>query len=186
MIENCYDYAWQRRSQTVREWGKDSTGLVEYQINDHGFRSPHNYVSTPDYAFFGNSIVFGIGVAQTEILTSHFANSHNYGLSGNYMNHHSVTNLERFIHSDLYSVSTKIVFFWVDRDEPIADLIAAINARVPGVLHISSGQPRPGAVNLMPNIDHDVSGTHPGVRTHAMWARTIHLLLNRSGQIHSS
>lgn len=181
MIENCYDFAWQRRSQTLRQWGKDSTGQIEYTINDHGFRSPHNFVSVPDYAFFGNSIVFGIGVEQPRIMASQFENSHNYGLSGHYMNHHSVTNLERFVASTLYSLHTQIVFFWIDRDEPINRMIELINQRVPRVLHISSGQKRPGAVNLMPHIDLDVSGTHPGPNTHSMWAKTIQLLLNRRG-----
>jgi hypothetical protein len=111
MIENCYSFAWERRSQTLRQWGKDSTGLIEYKINDHGFRSPYNYNTVPGYAFFGNSIVFGIGIEQPHILTS--------------------------------------------------------------------GQKRQGAINLMPHVDDDVSGTHPGPKTHNMWAKTIKLLLNR-------
>jgi hypothetical protein len=135
----------------------------------------------PDYAFFGNSIVFGIGIEQPHILTSHFENNQNYGLSGGYMNHHSVTNLEQFVASKLYSDRTKIVFFWIDRLEPIEDMIVWINKIVPGVLHISSGQPCKGAINLMPHIDNDVSGTHPGPKTHSMWAKTIKLLLNRNG-----
>lgn len=181
MIQNCYDFAWQRRSQTLRQWGKDSTGLIEYQINDQGFRSPTNYTTVPDYAFFGNSIVFGIGVEQSLILTSHFENSQNYGLGGEYMNHHSATNLEQFVASKLYSDRTKIVFFWIERPEPIDHMIESINKTVPGVLHISSGPKRRGAVNLMPSIDEDVSGTHPGPRTHSMWAKTIKLLLQDRG-----
>lgn len=181
MIQNCFDLAWQHRGQTVRSWGKDSTGLIEYKINDQGFRSPHNYDTIPNYAFFGNSIVFGIGVEQPKILVSHFENSQNYGLSGGYMNHHSVTNFEQFVTSKLYSDHTKIIFFWIGRPEPIEDMIVHVNKVVPGVLHISSGQKQQGAINLMPNIDNDVSGTHPGPRTHSMWAKTIKLLLNRNG-----
>lgn len=180
MIQNCYDYAWQRRGQTVRQWGKDTTGLVEYKINDQGFRSPYNYDAVPDYAFFGNSIIFGVGIEQTQTLVSKFENSHNYGLSGNYMNHHSVTNLQQFVASELYNGQTKIVFFWIDRTEPINDMINQINDLIPGVLHVSSGKPRRGAINLMPQIDSDVSGTHPGPKTHLMWAKTIKLLLNRA------
>jgi len=180
MIENCYSFAWERRSQTLRQWGKDSTGLIEYRINDHGFRSPHNYNTVPDYAFFGNSIVFGIGIDQPQTLVSYFENSQNYGLSGEYMNHHSVTNLQRFVASELYSALTKIVFFWIDRAEEIEHMIDTVDKIAPGVLHISSGQKRQGAINLMPQIDQDVSGTHPGPKTHQMWAKTIKLLLNRA------
>lgn len=179
MIENCFAPAWQHRGQTLRQWGKDRTGLIEYQINQQGFRSCVDYTASPDYAFFGNSIVFGIGINVSDILVSQFDYSQNYGLSGAYMNHHSVTNLQRFVSSPLYCVNTKIVFFWVDRDEPIDNMIQQVNDLVPNVLHVSSGQRRKGAVNLMPQVDHDVSMTHPGVLTHCMWAKTIKLLLNR-------
>jgi hypothetical protein len=33
------------------------------------------------------------------------------------------------------------------------------------------------AINLMPGIDLDVSGTHPGIKSHFIWAKTIKLLL---------
>lgn len=179
MIQNCFESAWQHRGQTVRQWGKDSTGLVEYTFNQSGFRSAAEYSNTPDYAFFGNSIVFGVGVPVKKILASQFENSQNYGLSGSYMNYHSVTNLKNFVTSPLYSQQTKIVFFWIDRNEPIENMIQTVNQTVPGVLHISSGQKRHGAVNLMPSTDQDVSGTHPGPATHLMWAKTIKLLLSR-------
>lgn len=179
MIQNCWDPAWQHRGQTVRQWGKDSTGLVEYQFNNQGFRSATDYTSSPQYAFFGNSSVFGVGVPVSETLVSHFDSAHNYGLSGSYMNHHSVTNLKQFVSSPLYSNETKIIFFWIDREEPIEQMIQDVDQLVPGVLHISSGQKRRGAINLMPHKDADVSGTHPGPATHTMWAKTIQLLLNR-------
>jgi len=179
MIINCFEPAWQHRGQTVRQWGKDSTGLIAYQFNDQGFRSPVNYTNPPNYAFFGNSIVFGVGVPVDQILVSFFTNGHNYGLSGNYMNHHSVENLRRFL--KVYGPTTsKIIFFWIDRAEPIESMIKEVNSLTPDVLHISSGPRRPGCINLMPNCDLDVSGTHPGIRTHAMWAETIELLLSRA------
>lgn len=179
MIENCFDPAWQCRNQIVRQWGKDNTGLIEYQFNSQGFRSPVDYTQPPSYAFFGNSIVFGVGVPQNQTLVSYFENSQNYGISGKYLNQHSVTNLERFVGSDLYNVDTQIIFFWVDRDEPIESMIQHVDQLGPKVLHISSGQRRQGAINLMPNCDSDVSGTHPGPLTHAMWAKTIKMLLAR-------
>ena len=93
------------------------------------------------------------------------------------MNHHSVTNLSNFVKSECFQPHTHIVFFWIDRDsEDINQLIQQVNVLAPGCLNISSGQKRPGAINLMPNKDLDVSGTHPGPRTHEMWAKTIKLL----------
>lgn len=161
----------------MHRWGKDNTGLIEYQFNSQGFRHPQDYNYTADWAFFGNSIVFGVGVPQPEILTSHFENSQNYGLSGTYNNAHSVTNLAAFLQSSCCAPHTKIVFFWIDRDrEDMPALIQQVQHMAPACLNISSGQRRPGTVNLMPHCDSDVSGTHPGPRTHAMWARTIKLL----------
>lgn len=179
MIQNCYDPAWQHRNQTVRQWGKDQTGKIEYQFNSQGFRSPVDYTQSPDYAFFGNSIVFGVGMPYNQILCSQFENSQNYGLSGDYMNHHSVTNLASFVASPLYSSNTKIVFFWIDRNEPIEEMIREVNQLAPKVLHISSGKKRRGAINLLPSKDFDVSGTHPGIETHQLWTKIIKLLIAR-------
>ena len=97
------------------------------------------------------------------------------------MNHHSVTNLQQFVNSDLYQFGTRIVFFWIERPEieNIPELIKQVDDIVPNCLHISSGQKYAGAINLMPAVDQDVSGTHPGPKTHRIWARTIRLLLNR-------
>lgn len=176
---NCNAGAWSRRGQSTNSWGKDQTGTIVYNFNNQGFRSATDYTTCPDYAFFGNSCIFGIGVPETEILTSHFSNSHNYGLAGNYTNKQSVENLYQFVSSDLYAPNVKIVFGWTDRNEPVDDLIQEINHKVPGVLHISFGQKRKDAINLQPQVDTDVSGTHAGPKTHRMWAKTINLLLNR-------
>ena len=93
------------------------------------------------------------------------------------MNHHSVTNLAHFVKSECFTPQTQIVFFWVDRDnENINQLIQQVKSLAPGCLNISSGQQRPSAINLMPQKDSDVSGTHPGPLTHKMWAKTIQLL----------
>lgn len=181
LVDNCYQLAWQHRGQTVYTWGKDQTGLVEYRFNQQGYRHSQNYNWPAQWAFFGNSIVFGVGVPEHQILTSHFEHSQNYGLSGLYMNlymnYHSVTNLANFVKSPCCTPDTKIVFFWIDRDqEDIDSLIAQVQTIVPRCLNISSGQKRIGAINLMPHQDWDVSHTHPGPQTHKMWARTIRLL----------
>jgi hypothetical protein len=178
-VNNCYQPAWQARGQIVDRWGKDQTGLIAYQFNQQGFRHHRDYNWKPDMAIFGNSIVFGVGVEHSDILCNLLPNTQNYGLSGNYMNHHSVSNLREFVASDLYSTNVKIVFFWIDRDEPIDDMIQKVNTITPGVLHISSGIKRSGAINLMQPIDQDVSKTHPGPRTHQLWANTIKLLIER-------
>lgn len=173
--------AWNLRGQTVDRWGKDQTGLIKYQINKQGFRHTNDYTWKPSIAIFGNSVVFGVGVDYSKILCNLLPNTQNYGLSGNYMNYHSVTNLTHFVTSDLYSLDTKIVFFWIDREnEAINDQIQQVNQIVPNVLHISSGTKRPGAINLTLPIDRDVSGTHPGPNTHRVWAKTIKLLLDRA------
>jgi hypothetical protein len=180
-LRNSYEPAWQHRCQTVTTWGKDSTGQIQYKFNSLGFRSQIEYDWKPSIAFFGNSIVFGVGVTENERLTSYFPHCQNYGLSGSYMNHHSVTNLRQFVNSDLYQSGTRIVFFWIERPEieNIPELIKQVDDIVPDCLHISSGQKYAGAINLMPAMDQDVSGTHPGPKTHRIWARTIQLLLNR-------
>ena len=176
-LDNCYKPAWHSRGQTVNRWGQDQTELIEYRFNSQGYRHAQTYDWPAEWAFFGNSIVFGVGVPESGILTSYFDHCQNYGLSGNYMNHHSVTNLSNFVKSECFGPQTQIVFFWIDRDkENINQLIQQVTCLVPKCLNISSGQRRPGATNLMPHKDSDVSGTHPGPRTHEMWAKTIKLL----------
>jgi hypothetical protein len=176
VIRNCFEPAWQHRGQKVTQWGKDQTGRIEYQFNNQGFRADQDYTTVPDYAFFGNSIVFGVGIPLHQTLVAQFPNSQNYGISGVYMNHHSVTNLKNFVSSELYRPNTHIIFFWIDRIEPIEKMIEETNVWCHNILHISSGAKRKGAINLMPNRDQDVSGTHPGPSTHTMWAKTIKLL----------
>jgi hypothetical protein len=171
--------AWQHREQTVQTWGKDNSGKIEYRFNSQGYRHSQTYDWPAAWAFFGNSIVFGIGVNESQILTSYFDRSQNYGLAGQYMNHHSVTNLANFLQSPCCTTQTRIVFFWIDRpDEDVDNLISQVQLLAPQCLNISSGQKRPGAINLVPAQDQDASGTHPGPRTHKIWAKTIQLLAN--------
>lgn len=178
-VINCYDSAYQVRGQTVSAWGKDQTGQISYQFNNQGFRAEQDYDWSPDIAFFGNSIVFGIGMPKEKILTSFFSNSQNYGLAGAYLNSHSVENLKRFVDQGFAQPATKIVFFWVDRPgiENIADLVNQVNDLHKNILHISSGEKHAGCINLVPSIDFDISATHPGPKTHQVWAKTIELLL---------
>jgi hypothetical protein len=124
----------------------------------------------------------GVGVAQENLLVSKFENAHNYGLAGGYMNHHSITNLKSFLNSSLYSTKTKIVFFWIERpgEENLDELLAEVNLLGQDILHISQGDKHTGMINLMPSVDYDVSKTQPGIKSHAIWARTIKLLLEHA------
>lgn len=178
-VINCYDPAYQARGQTVFAWGKDQTGQIAYTFNNQGFRDVVDYTWAPDIAFFGNSILFGVGMPRENILVSFFPGSQNYGLSGNYLNHHSVQNFQRFIQQGFCQSHTKLVFFWIERPgiENIPELVRQVNSLHSNVLHISSGEKYTGCINLVPSIDSDVSGTHPGPKTHRIWARTIELLL---------
>jgi hypothetical protein len=178
MIDNCFAPAFEARGTTVDKWGKDQTGLVQYRFNNSGFRSDFEYTAPPEYALFGASAVFGVGIPLEKTICALLPNCQNYGLGGNYYNHHSVANLKNFIHSPLYRRDTKIVFFWIDRPgvEDIESMITEVNSICPDVLHINLGAKVPGAITLFSHVDQDVSGTQPGPRTHAKWAKTIELL----------
>lgn len=181
-MNNCFEPLYQLRGTTVDKCGKDQTGKILYQINDNGFRDSVNYTQAPDYAFFGTSTVLGVGIAQENLLVSKFKNAHNYGLAGDYMNSHSMTNLKNFLNSSLYSTKTKIVFFWIERPgkENLDELITEVNLLGQNILHISQGDKHAGMINLMPSVDYDVSKTQPGIKSHAIWARTIKLILENA------
>ena len=182
LFNNSNKPLYDLRGQTVSTWGKDTTGSVKYTINNQGFRSSIDYAWSPKYAFFGSSSIFGIGVSEEQTLVAQFNQAQNYGLAGNYLNQDSVVNLENFLNSSIYNDSIKIVFFWIERpgQENIQELISYINSFNKGVINISQGNKYLQAINLMPHIDRDISGTHPGPKTHLMWAKTIRLLLDRA------
>ena len=180
MIQNSNRPLYDVRGTTVACWGKDQTGTITYNINSQGFRSDNDYTWIPNYAFFGSSAVFGIGIDNKDILVNQFDRVQNYGLAGNYLNCDSIENLKNFIASPLYK-NTQIIFFWIDRpgQEDINKLIPQANKLCDNILHISQGEKYSGAINLMPHIDRDVSNTHPGVKTHQLWAKTIKLCLKK-------
>lgn len=172
----CYPL-FEQRNKTLSGWGKDTTGKINYSINNQGFRNQKNYDFIPKYAFFGSSSLFGIGVDEKDILVSYFPDSQNYGLAGDYLNIHSIENLENFLKSSIYRPEVKTVFFWVERDnENIIELSARIRKMSPATLQISQGKKYINLINLIPQVDSDVSGTHPGPKTHKIWAKSIKLL----------
>jgi hypothetical protein len=180
MIQNSNKPLYDARGTTVTRWGKDQTGTITYNINNQGFRSNTDYTWSPSYAFFGSSTIFGIGVENKDILVNQFDKAQNYGLAGQYLNGDSIENLKNFIASPLYK-DTQIIFFWIDRlgKEDINELIPQTNNLCDNILHISQGEQYPGAINLMPHIDRDVSQTQPGIKTHQLWAKTIKLCLKK-------
>jgi hypothetical protein len=181
MIQNSNKDLYAVRGTSVVRWGKDQTGTVTYNINNQGFRSDRDYDWPPHYAFFGSSSIFGIGVNYTDLLVNQFDDAQNYGLAGKYLNKESLENLKNFVATPLYYNNTQIVFFWIDRpgQEYIDQLIPEANDLCDNILHISQGVKYTGAVNLMPHIDLDVSGTQPGVKTHKLWANTIKQCLKK-------
>jgi hypothetical protein len=180
-FNNHNKFLFDHRNKILATFGKDTTGEVIYQINGQGFRNYDDYIQVPDYAFFGGSSLFGIGVQEQLRLTSYFNNAYNYGLAGCYNNEDSVINLENFLRSDLYLEKTKIIFFWVERsNENIDDLLFAVNRLAPGILHISLGNKHSGMINLIPALDSDVSATHPGHKTHFKWAKIIKVLISHA------
>lgn len=176
-INNCNSPMFNQRGKTLQTWGKDTTGLISYTLNNQGFRSDIDYTEPSEYAFFGSSAIFGIGVKTEDTLVAQL-NAQNYGLAGEYVNQDSVINLENFLNTKLYN-NTRIVFFWVSRpNENITTLSNYVNSLVPNVLHISQGPQYSGLINLMPQCDLDVSGTHPGPKTQLIWAKTIQAIFD--------
>lgn len=60
----------------VSKYGYDQSGLVEYQFNQQGFRSPE-FVPQRSIFFLGSSITFGIGLNQADTFASALANKLN-------------------------------------------------------------------------------------------------------------
>lgn len=182
LVQNSNSFLYEQRGKIITQWGKDQTGLVSYRINQQGFRGKQDYNWTPEFAFFGSSTIFGIGIAEEDTLVSHFSNAHNYGLAGEYLNACSVKNLKNFLNSSVYNSSVKIIFFWIDRPgrENLNDLLAVVQNLNSNILHISQGAKYSGMINLMPHVDTDVSGTQPGIKTHRIWASTIKQLFNHA------
>lgn len=169
----------QCRGLTLDRFGKDTTGTIQYVFNKQGFRSSVDYVDVPSVAFFGCSLVFGIGVAQQKITSSYFANSHNYGLAGTYNNHDIYQTIDAFRCSSLYK-PTPCVVVWHSRDSENLQQYYE-NLKDINIYHFFCGQKLSYAncFAMIKNIDSDVSNTHMGPDTHKMFYRTVCALLNR-------
>ena len=165
---------------TVDTFGKDTTGKVLYTFNKQGFRSQIDYVTSPGVAFFGCSLVFGVGVDQDKIATSYFKNSHNYGLAGEYDNQDVYQTVNTFINSSLYD-NTPVVVVWHSRDSENLD---QYYHKLTGldIYHFFCGEKlqHPNCFRMIKNVDQDVSGTHMGPATHRIFYKSVCALLNQS------
>lgn len=169
------------RGTRVKNFGKDCTGSVSYDFNHQGFRGNRDFDFVPDYAFFGCSLVFGIGVDQSQLFCSQFNNFHNYGLAGAYDNHDINQVLTDFLRSELYDSSTHMAVVWHSRDSECLPEFHAQLEPYP-IQHFFCGDPlqAPGCYRFIGQRDLDVSGTHPGPRTHFVFGRILCALFDQS------
>jgi hypothetical protein len=166
-------------NQTLTQFGKDTTGEVTYTFNQQGFRSDQDFNFVPDYAFFGCSLVFGIGVPVEQTFAKLFANSQNYGLAGNYNNHDVFVTINSYLKSNTYSPSTKLAVFWTDRDADRLDNYYHL-LKDHNIKHFFCSTPLPydNCYPVPANLDFDVSGTHMGPKTHKFIWKILCQLLN--------
>jgi hypothetical protein len=164
------------RGKTLDRFGLDQTGKINYTLNQQGFRSNTEFNFIPDYAFFGCSLVLGIGTPIEETFASQFNNSQNYGVCGIYSNATIFEHIKQFIDSPLYHPNIRMAVFWTDRDAVLELLDSYYQSliNVP-LVHFFCGEPLPysNCYRMVANIDHDVSKTHIGPDTH----RFIHKML---------
>lgn len=174
VINCCIDEMWKNRSTTVQTFGKDQTGTVDYCFNSQGFRSNIDYNFAPEYAVFGCSIVFGIGVSYKDTFAGQFESIHNYGLASNYTNTDCFNTINQFVTSKWYSPQTIMAVIWSDRDqELLPNYVEKLQQY--RIIHLFCGtQPDfPNCYKLKQNFDHDASNTHPGPLTHKFIHRSL-------------
>jgi hypothetical protein len=171
----------QHQGRSIKKFGKDCTGLVTYHFNKQGFRGNKDFDFVPDYAFFGCSLVFGIGVTQENIFPSFFERSHNYGLAGNYDNHDIMQVMQNFLSSDLYHKDTHIAVVWHERDQDsLLDFYRNLSGYKIQHFYCGTGLSEPRCHSFPLQLDHDVSSSHPGPKTHKMFSKMLCALFDRS------
>jgi len=148
-------------------FGLDQTGRIQYRFNQQGFRSGVDFDFRPDYAFFGASLVFGIGVPEPQTFAAMFPRAHNYGLAGQYQNSDIFDTIIEFTKLPDYSSNTKLVVVWHRRGAQDLNTYYKKLSHVK-MLHFFCGIPLsyPNCYAMFPEQDQDVSGTHPGPKTH--------------------
>jgi hypothetical protein len=167
--------------QLVNQFGLDTSGTVNYQFNHQGFRSNKDFDFIPDYAFFGCSLVFGIGIPIDKVFSSFFTNSQNYGVAGIYENTDIFKIVKNFLSSDLYSQKTKIVIVWTERNDTDLETYYHLLSKY-CIHHFYCGKKLSynNCYAMPPKIDVDVSGTHMGEKTHSFfWKILCQILKNQ-------
>lgn len=162
-----------QKNNTLTAFGKDVTGKILYRFNHEGFRG-HDFSFVPQYAFFGISLVFGIGVNETEIFPYLFEQAHNYGLAGSYDNHDIMITLEKFLASSLYTPATQMAVVWHSRDsECLEEFYMKLHPH--NIIHFYCGKVLPfeRCFAMVPEVDQDVSKTHPGPKTHRLMYKML-------------
>lgn len=170
----------QYRGQQVDKFGKDTSGQIQYTFNQQGFRHHADYNASPSVAFFGCSLVFGVGVAQHQITASYYPNSHNYGLAGQYDNSDTYQIIKKFTASHLYN-NTPMITVWHSRDSENLDQYYDDLKNLP-MYHFFCGTPLPyqNCFGMIKNVDQDVSQTHMGPASHQLFYKITCALLNQS------
>lgn len=150
----------------VDTFGKDKTKQVNYTFNQQGFRGPE-FDFQPSYAFFGCSLVFGIGVHQQNTFAYRFLNSQNYGLAGNYTDKDTAIIMEKFLNSAWYNSQVKIAVVWKYNEKDVVDNFYNQIKTQPILHFFCKTPPKEKNCYAMPaDLDLDISNTHPGPRTH--------------------
>lgn len=168
------------QGQTVDRFGFDQTGTVDYHFNQQGFRSLTNFDFVPNYAFFGCSSVFGIGVAHQSVFSNMFDHAHNYGLAGDYNNDDVFMIIEQYLQSSAYSDATKKLVYWTDRNTQYLDRYSQ-QLSEQGFVQLFCGPKLPykNCFVGFPSVDQDASGTHMGAKTHLTTYKLLCSVFNR-------
>ena len=178
-VINHLDHMISAAGQTLNTFGLDKTGLIKYTLNKQGFRSPCDFDSPPEYAFFGCSLVFGIGVGYQDTFASMFPKSHNYGVAENYTNLDAYDVIKKF--QEVYdNTNIKKVVCWTHRGENlITDLVPELAEQ--NFIQFFCGRvlPYKNCYAMPADIDADVSQTHPGPKSHLHMYKTLCALFNR-------
>jgi len=175
-VQEMYDL----RNTIVSKFGKDQTGQITYQFNNQGWRNNVEYDFTPEYAFFGNSSVLGIGVDNNQIFASKFQNSYNCGLAVNYTNQDIVTSIVNFSNSVWFNKKIKMAVIWTDRNSE--DIVQCYNqVKDLNLKNFFCGAPvdDKNCWAMIPQIDKDISGTHMGPATHQLFFRILCSVFSR-------
>lgn len=180
-VENHVPGMIQHSGSMIRSFGKDSTEKIEYRFNQQGFRG-EDFDFVPEYAFFGCSLVFGIGVPENQTFAYLFQSSQNYGLAGRYDNHDVMLVLQRFISSDYYTSRTKLAVIWHRRDSKCLESFYNQLCSYDNLTHFFCGDPLPyqRCFPAPREIDQDVSSTHPGPKSHYFFHRVLSSIFSKS------